>query len=151
VADFFIRAQTGRPYNAVLGLDRANVGRTYQRPDAVGNPNHGLKTPDQWFDTSMFAMPALYTYGNTPRNFLRGPGFVNFDWSLFKNFAVTERFKVQFRWETFNTLNHFNPNNPNSSLTYNFTSGAQTTANFGTITGAQIDPRRAVLSVRFKF
>jgi hypothetical protein len=53
--------------------------------------------------------------------------------------------------ETFNTLNHFNPGNPNNLLNYNFTSGAQTNANFGTITSAQVDPRRAVLSARFRF
>ena len=64
---------------------------------------------------------------------------------------IAEGKTLELRVETFNTLNHFNPSNPNTSLTYNFTSGAQTTANFGTITSAQIDPRRAVLSVRFRF
>src|SRR5207249_9959769 len=47
--DGFVRAQTGRPYNVVFGSDRANVGRTYQRPDALRNPNNGPKTPEQWF------------------------------------------------------------------------------------------------------
>src|SRR5439155_26948298 len=39
--DGFMRAQTGRPYNVLSGLDVANVGRTYQRPDALRNPNNG--------------------------------------------------------------------------------------------------------------
>ena len=58
---------------------------------------------------------------------------------------------LELRVETFNTFNHFNPSNPNTALTYNFTTGAQTNAAFGTIQSAQVDPRRAVLSVRFKF
>ena len=53
--------------------------------------------------------------------------------------------------ETFNTLNHFNPGNPNTSLSYNFTTGAQTIANFGTITTAQVQARRASMSLRLRF
>ena len=51
----------------------------------------------------------------------------------------------------FNTFNHFNPNNPNSGLTYNFLNGAQTNASFGTIQGAQVQARRIILSLKFKF
>jgi len=53
--------------------------------------------------------------------------------------------------ETFNTLNHFNPNNPNSGLTLQFATGANTNAAFGTIQGAQVQARRVALSARFKF
>ena len=53
--------------------------------------------------------------------------------------------------ETFNTLNHFNPGNPNNLAHLELHHGAQTNAAFGTIQSAQIDPRRAVLSARFKF
>jgi hypothetical protein len=58
---------------------------------------------------------------------------------------------LQLRIETFNTFNHFNPSNPSSSLTYNFASGAQTNANFGTITTAQNNSRRGALAIRFRF
>ena len=51
----------------------------------------------------------------------------------------------------FNTFNHFNPSNPNTSLTYNFATGAQTNANFGAITTAQNQSRRSVLSLKFRF
>jgi hypothetical protein len=68
--------------------------------------------------------------------------------------------------ESFNTLNHFNPNNPNTTLTYNVagaidanqridmsrvTLANQTNSNFGVITGAQVGSRRMIMSVRFRF
>ena len=64
---------------------------------------------------------------------------------------IAEGKNLELRIETFNTLNHFNPSNPNTGLTYNFTTGAQTNAAFGTIQSAQIDPRRVVMSARFRF
>ena len=80
-----------------------------------------------------------------------GPWMWNLDFSLAKMTTIREGKVLEFRIETFNTLNHFNPNNPNTSLTYNFTTLAQTNAAFGTIQGAQVDPRRVVLSGRFRF
>jgi hypothetical protein len=91
-----------------------------------------------------FQLPANFTYGNTPRNFLRGPGLVNFDWSLFKNFTITDNLKLQFRWETFNTLNHPNFGNPNTS----FVVGAP---NFGNITGTATNMRQQQFGLKFLF
>jgi hypothetical protein len=100
-----------------------------------------------------FQLPAANSLGigNTPPTLFYGPWLWNVDLSLAKMTRVAENKTLEIRIETFNTLNHFNPNNPNTSLTYNFTSGAQTNAAFGTIQGGQIDPRRVVLSARFKF
>ena len=58
---------------------------------------------------------------------------------------------LEVRAETFNTLNHFNPGNPNTTLTYNFATGAQNNASFGTIGGAQVQARRVILSMRIRF
>ncbi|MGA2719355.1 MAG: carboxypeptidase regulatory-like domain-containing protein [Candidatus Acidiferrales bacterium] len=44
----------------------------------------------------------------TERNAFRGPGAWNFDLSLGKTFAVTERFKLEFRAEAYNIFNHHN-------------------------------------------
>jgi len=46
--------------------------------------------PNRWFDPSAFELPRQGTFGNTPRNFLRGPGFANVDMSLVKNQALAE-------------------------------------------------------------
>ena len=48
--------------------------------------------------------------GNAGRGVVRGPGFENWDLSLKKNFALGERFNLQLRGESFNLLNHPNPN-----------------------------------------
>jgi hypothetical protein len=106
------------------------------------------------FNAANFSLPAIDSLGigNTPLTLLFGPGLVNFDLALSKDFRLTEDGKsLEFRAESFNTFNHLNPNNPNSSLTYNFTTGAQTNASFGTISGAQVQARRVILSLRFRF
>ncbi len=107
------------------------------------------------FNTANFTLPAATSLGigNTPPTLMYGPGLINFDLSLGKEFRMgkSEVRSLEFRIETFNTFNHFNPNNPNTSLTYNFVTGAQTNSNFGVIGGAQVQARRAILSARFKF
>lgn len=110
----------------------------------------------QWnVNPANFTLPGINSLGigNTPPTLWYGPGLFNLDLSLAKEFRFGNDGKrsLEFRTETFNTLNHFNPNNPNLSLTYNFTTGAQTNAAFGTIQGAQVQARRMILSVRFKF
>jgi len=70
-------------------------------------------------DPSVFQ--CLNLRGNAGRNILIGPGLTNLDFSVFKNNSVTrisENFKVQFRAELFNILNHPNfatPNTPNNT------------------------------------
>ena len=58
----------------------------------------------------------MFTFGNGGRNVLRGPGRTNVDFSLFKNFQITERFKLQFRSELFNIFNHAQFDLPNSAV-----------------------------------
>src|SRR5207248_7628862 len=60
---------------------------------------------------------ALPISGTAGRNLVYGPGFVNWDFSAFKNFPITESKKVQFRAEFFNLFNQVNFNNPNAVLT----------------------------------
>jgi len=60
----------------------------------------------QWFDPLVFGRPKDGELGNTGRNFLRGPGFTNFDLSLFKDFKFAERIKLQYRAEIFNLFNN---------------------------------------------
>lgn len=54
--------------------------------------------------------------GNAPRNDLRGPGFFQWDFSLMKNFALTEKLNMQFRADLFNILNHPNFSSPDGGL-----------------------------------
>jgi outer membrane receptor protein involved in Fe transport len=100
--------------------------------------------------------PALATYGTLPRNFLRGPGFINFDLAFSKTTAITERLKLEFRAEFFNIFNHANFTNP--SVVNNgdgtFSGGAAGTninsSQFGQITST-FDPRIIQLALRLSF
>ncbi|MBI3207790.1 MAG: hypothetical protein HYZ37_02680 [Candidatus Solibacter usitatus] len=105
------------------------------------------------FNASSFSLPGIRTWGlgNTPPTLTYGPGMENFDLSLSKSFKVAEGKTVEFRAETFNTWNHFNPSNPNAALTFNFNTGAQTNAGFGQIGGAQHVARRTAASLRLRF
>jgi hypothetical protein len=104
--------------------------------------------------------PANYTLpgpntlgiGNTPPTLFLGPGFENFDFSLFKDIRIDEKGKtLELRAEAFNVLNHFNPGNPNTSLTLNYSNGANTNANFGSITSAVGQARHLALAAKFRF
>ncbi len=64
--------------------------------------------PNRWFDTSAFVLQPQGTLGNTPRNFLRGPGFANVDMSLVKNQPLRGKTRLQVRLEVFNLLNRAN-------------------------------------------
>jgi len=138
--------QSGFPFSVPISADQANVGQGVQRANFAGTPtvDCGSGKLIGCVNINAFALPALYTYGATPRNFLRGPGLVTFDWSLFKNFSVTERWKVQFRWENFNVMNHPNFNNPNST----FIPGS---TNFGNITSTRSDMRQMQMALKILF
>jgi hypothetical protein len=88
------------------------------RPDAVSDPNQGAHTVEQWVSPGAFRRLNPVTeagqFGNAGRNIVRGPGIGNFDLSLIKDFAFSERTKLQFRAECFNLTNH-----PNFSLPVN--------------------------------
>jgi hypothetical protein len=65
----------------------------------------GERSLDRWFDTSAFVANDQYSFGNAARNLLTGPGVVNLDLAIYKDFRVTERARVQFRAEAFNFTN----------------------------------------------
>jgi hypothetical protein len=135
-------AQSGSPFTVNTSTDQANIGAgPSQRPDLAGDPNTGPKTPDQWLNTSVFSLPALYAFGNAPRNAVIGPGLAEFDVSLQKSFDVREHMKLLFRAEAYNISNHPNFNIPNRIAF---------TANFGKISSAQ-DSRQLQLALKLVF
>jgi hypothetical protein len=67
-----------------------------------GNPRNGLP----YFNTSLFSQNALGTPGSASRRTFYGPGMLNFDIALLRNFKFSENRSLQFRLETFNTFNH---------------------------------------------
>ena len=94
-----------------------------QRPNLVNagvelncqdNPN-GLGQVD-CIDPAAFALPDVFTYGDTPRNYLRGPKFSQTDVSFMKNFATGGRSRIQVRAEVFNLFNQVNWGAPGTTF-----------------------------------
>lgn len=107
-------------------------------------------------NAQVVANPGLATYGTLPRNFLRGPGYVNIDMAFSKTTAITEHLKLEFRAEFFNLFNHANFLNPGTNNNNDGTfSGANVGNNpnspqFGQITSTY-DPRIIQLALRLAF
>ena len=116
--------------------------RCTRRPDRIadGNLPGSERTIQRWFDTSAFAL-AVGHYGSSGRNILAAPGLTSLDFSLFKNFRITESKNLQFRWEMYNATNTppFNP--PNRSIG---------TGTFGQITSAGL-AREMQFGLRLEF
>lgn len=146
--NLIMAAQSGLPFTPVLASSVSNAGGS--RPDRYGSGEIDNPTIAKWFDTSFgtaasgaaFGTPTIYTFGNSGRNILTGPGRVNFDYSVFKNFALTERTKLQFRTEIFNLFNHAQFDLPNTSI-------GNPAA--GRITGIVGTPRQMQFALRLSF
>jgi Carboxypeptidase regulatory-like domain/TonB dependent receptor len=123
------------------------------RPDIVGPIRIHPDNLSAYFDKPAFAPPPTAVLGgsavfvrpgNAGRNILRGPGVRNIDFSIFKNFPITERFKAQFRAEFYNLTNTPRFSNPDGNLG----DGPR----FGTITSvAQSSEREIQLALRIQF
>lgn len=133
-------ARSGAPFS--IGGGYANLGDgDSSRADIIGNPGIANPSTAAWFNTAAFQKPALYTFGSVPLGILDGPGFVQFNTALSKNFRVAERKQLQFRGEAFNAFNHVNYGNPNNNIASSL---------FGHITSAST-ARYMQLGLKFLF
>ncbi len=136
-------ARSGTVFTPTINFDNANVGGgNTQRANVTGNPILDNPTIAQWFNINAFAIPSAFTYGNAGRNSLRGPGFWNFDFSVFRNFSIMEKARLQFRSEFFNVFNHTNFANPSATLG---------NPNFGVITSTSNGPRSIQMALKLNF
>jgi hypothetical protein len=125
-------------------------GATYGSAFTSGGVESRLGGPSGgpgYFNASAFAPPPVIGngtgYGNSGLGIILGPGNVNFDASLIKNTAITERQNLQFRAEFFNIFNH--PQFSNPSLAYS------SPATFGEITTSSVNPRIIQLALKYIF
>jgi hypothetical protein len=119
IEDFFVGgwqlsalglARGGLPLNVTMSRsasalpDQLNKG---QRPNRVPGANlyPANRTPRNWLNYAALSTPANGTWGNLPRNAVRGPGHWQVDPALSKRFPVTERVGATFRAEAFNVFN----------------------------------------------
>ena len=126
-----------------------NFGAGTPRPNVVAGCS---KIPDgssqsrisQWFNTSCFSQPNTFGFGSEARTDpnIRQPGMANYDFTLFKNTQITERFKLQYRAEFFNIFNRVQFGPPGNTLG---------TAQFGVVS-SQINSQRLIqMGLRLAF
>ena len=139
--------QSGFPLNITSGADTS-----FSVPSNSNDQAQLVSTPQyttgsrankiaQWFTTSAFTTPQDNTFGNVGRNTLIGPGTFNVDFSIHKEFSLSERFKLQYRAEFFDFFNHPLLDQPDTSV-------ADST--FGQITMAR-DPRIVQMALKLIF
>jgi hypothetical protein len=139
--------QSGFPFSIRGGVDNSFTGINNDYADYTGAASpwlHGLSHAQQvqrFFNTSVFTVNAIGTFGNAGKNILRGPGFFNTDLGLVKNTAITERARIQFRAEFFDLFNNVHFGQPGAVLGQ---------PSFGKITSAA-DPRILQLTLKFVF
>lgn len=141
--------QTGHYFSITVPNARTLLGATGLAdwwPDRIANPRLDTRTADRWFDTSAFLIArnadGTYRFGNAGRGTLNGDGLFNLDAGLTKNFRLSERFGLQFRWETFNATNTPTLSDPNVSLG---------NPDFGKSRGTTSNPRQMQFAVRLSF
>jgi hypothetical protein len=166
-----VNARSGVPLNVTISrpdnLSNPTVtnipggnSRGTQRPDLVPGVDPYLKNDVRWLNPAAFTTPQAGTFGNLPRNFLRGPGFWQLDLMFSKDFRFGGNQGLQFRGEIFNIANRLNYENPALNLP-NGTPGVPfTDAQAGTF-GYILGPlnrtvglgtaRQAQISIRYLF
>jgi hypothetical protein len=150
---------SGHPFTVneggTLGAALDPFGQATAVPNVIGTARI-VGDPSCWFFVALnkacqaiapgqanaYQVLAAGVVGNSGRNPLRGPHTTVFDAALTRDFSMTERAKLQFRWEVFNVTNTPEFGQPNG----NVTSGAA-----GSITTLSGDPRVMQFALRLSF
>lgn len=127
-----ISVYSGTPLTFTVGGANGDGG-TLKTPGNTQTPNqiapiqilYGINA-NPWLTTSSFAEPTGAVFGSLGRNVINGPGLFDMNLSLFKDFAIKERWKFQLRCDTFNFTNTPEFGNPGTDIT---------SSTFGHVTG----------------
>lgn len=110
---------SGERFTSTLAAAVSNsAGGGGDRPNRLsdGNLPEDQRTIDRWFDTSAFAAPPQFNFGNSGRGILIGPGEFTTNVNIMREFPFAERRRLQFRWEMYNAFNRTNFGNPNAAI-----------------------------------
>ena len=143
--------QSGPPFtvNGGNGNNNSAFNEYQDRADQVPGQPFGVRTGgkcqwlNQYFNTAAFANNAPGTPGDSKKFLIQEAPINTADLALFKNWAFQDRYRVQFRWEAFNALNHPSFGQPDSN---------PGDSNFGQITSiGTIPPRVMQGALKFSF
>jgi hypothetical protein len=148
---------SGTPFTVTASGTSLNAPGNSQTADQVES---SVAMPQQvgsgssWFDPNAFRPVTAVRFGTAGLNILRGPGLVNLDVGLFRTFHISERVRLQFRAEAFNSTNtpHFsNPAANSSSLVLNGDGTIRSLGGFSSVTSAANDSRQIRFAMRVFF
>jgi len=153
--------QSGVPGTlGIGGVDNAATSDGgYDRPVAVAgvSPYLSNPVPSRWLNPGAFTEAPPGFFGNVGRNTIQGPGIINIDAEVHKQFKMPfkENHVLQFRIEAFNAINHPNWGMPNlnilSGAAFAGQPGTNAHQNFGVITGTQTGMRQLQLGLKYSF
>ncbi|MDR3720918.1 MAG: TonB-dependent receptor [Candidatus Acidoferrales bacterium] len=108
-----VSAYSGLPFNVQTmfgGLYQSQTGGATEgeRPERVPGCKAMVRSKTEWWNPECFVLPPFGTLGNSGRDSLNNPNFVNSDFALFKDTRLTEKVTMQLRAEFFDILNHPN-------------------------------------------
>jgi hypothetical protein len=134
--------RSGVPYTVTVARDIANTGVGGQRPNRVGSGKLDKPTLERWFDPTAFVIAPNFTYGNSGIRILPPDIQRIIDFSLFKQFRISEGSRLQFRFEVFNL-----PNTPSfAAPTSNIDAGT-----VGRVNSTVTAPRQMQAAVKYHF
>ncbi|MGA3048354.1 MAG: carboxypeptidase regulatory-like domain-containing protein [Terracidiphilus sp.] len=165
--------QSGSPFEITTGSTKNDDSNGHNRPDLVSGVNAVLDphrcrvcaagivgAAQEWFSTAAFVAngPGVTggigpggADGNTPRDYLRGPGYRDVDLGFFRDFHFAEKMTFQLRGEATNVFNLVSLNNPTGTSGPPPTVGANpSSSSFGKITSAA-SPRLIQVGARLTF
>src|SRR5579862_679606 len=156
--------QSGIPFtvlDAAFSPALSNVSTlvTTDRPNVISGASYAAtnQTYSNWINLNAFTPQVKGTVGNEARDQLYGPHQRSVDFSVFKDFPLKERMKLQFRAEVYNLSNTENFGQPNVTITKwsaNTPGGVPLNAGqFGQITAsnAALNPRQFQLALKLIF
>lgn len=129
----------GTPFSVTTGVDNSLTAINNDRPNLIAPGNvytHKQLTKTtagnrNYINASAFTGNVIGTYGDVGRNSFRGPKYLQFDGEVSRLFPIGERFKVDFRIEAFNVLNHPDFSAPSSLAINSSTFGQVTSTTYG--------------------
>jgi hypothetical protein len=136
------QARSGTPLTPATTGNLSLTGLGNQRPFVVGDPELEDRTAARWFNTAAFAPNTPGNWGDTPRGFLRGPAYWNFDLAVSRMIRMGGEQRLELRVEAFNLTNRVHLGNPNVTLG---------NANFGRIISTDGDARVMQFAVKYGF